>query len=294
MRDPEKLYQRGYLDGYREESRCPACGAIAEQHLFTSYSGDKDWRCPEPESMIENATDEEYQRAADSITDEPSFYPCSCGAALSKEEYKQHRQMGHDNGERFYPYRDSVSDEKPKTFGGIPFIVDENVSHAFNDSPVLLNLRAFYIDDDNRLWAKTDKGDELVSYDNHRHEDYERDNTWLDLGVTTQGPCSCLAHRTENCSDCFPVPNPSFGFDELGPSDLPPGFGDGVIAIVDDGPSNDEEYEVLGQMTVEQMMATVADITETIYPNQSASLLPKFELVLRAVFENADDAVNIG
>ncbi len=34
---------------YLTEVRCPCCGAIAAEHMYTSYSGDKDWRCPDPD-----------------------------------------------------------------------------------------------------------------------------------------------------------------------------------------------------------------------------------------------------
>ena len=238
----------------------------------------------------------------------------------------------------------------------------------------------FYIDNDNRLWAKSDKGDELVTdfaeraamqvvKDNYKlsSENIPSIAESIRKQLETQvpdGPCSCLAHHAENCSECFDVqptlmsqefvanvrvkynteaagdfedsieylieqlsdyhgvvsvdvevseaPSPNaitFTFSETDgrefaqpPSNRVFGFGDGVIAFVDDGPNTDgpntdgpsDELEEVGEMTVDEMLEEIAVITESIYPNQSEALLPKFELVLRALYERAIDSQNIG
>jgi hypothetical protein len=321
--------------------------------------------------MIENATDEEYQRAADSID-------------LSEEEY---------------PYRDSVSDEQDETRHPTRYEIlrafetglfrNVHVSESWPKDTIgffdparikRVDDTTFYIDNDNRLWAKSEQGDELIT--RVPGEPPAGQYGFASNQQNPTGPCSCLAHRTENCSECFsglrsqefiatvrvkynneaagefddsirhlieglydyrgvthvdaevnkviPSPNPSFAYGDVGPSDLPtvssvpkayiatpPAVTQSRASVNitvsegehelnqdcymlgcgclfdNDGPS-DEGFDVVGQMTVDEMLASIADITETIYPNQSASLLPKFELVIRALYENAGDTVNIG
>ena len=245
--------------------------------------------------------------------------------------------------EEEYPHRDAVSDEKPEpTFHGMKVIVDEELTSFLGADAVFFNPSAFYIDDDSRLWAKTDKGDELITQ--MPNSDCVLETTGEPIECShpyaisafiynkkhpndphLNGPCSCLAHRSENCSECFDGPsvvpsvpkaympfpagmNPTYAQPETSRTFV---AGDTVFVV---GPSNgptpeaidalssyftemeaesaDEDvFEPLAQMDVEDLLDEVIDITQSIYPNQSEALLPKFEMVLRAVYERLADSL---